>query len=131
MSLFMTMQMILKMNHLVIIQNISDSDTGGTSEAAEDSLEAGSAGCGASRELLPVLGPSTSGQHQSVVSCSRGKRLPWRDTDYNDYNDTNDCEEDKVRGPDPTSNSRESEIGHICHGHHHHFRIKTTVRNRK
>ena len=85
----------------------SDSDTGGTVEAAEDTLEAGAAAGAASREMSPVPGPSTSGQHQSVVRCSRGKRLPWRDTDYND---TSDSEEDEVRGPDPSPGSREAAV---------------------
>ena len=85
----------------------SDSDTGGTVEAAEDTLEAGGAGGAASREMSPQPGPSTSGQHQSVVRCSRGKRLPWRDTDYND---TSDSEEDEVRGPDPSPGSREAAV---------------------
>ena len=85
----------------------SDSDTGGTVEAAEDTLEAGGAAGAASREMSPVPGPSTSGQHQSVVRCSRGKRLPWRDTDYND---TSDSEEDEVRGPDPSPGSREAAV---------------------
>ena len=90
----------------------SDSDTGGTVEAAEDTLEAGEADLGyTSREPSPQPGPSTSGGQASgqseqvvalesrssgVVRCSRGKRLPWRDPDYND---TSDSEEDEVSVP--------------------------------
>jgi len=94
----------------------SDDDTGGTVEAAEDTLEATEPD-GAeisvtvrsrSRDLSPQPGPSTSGTQRStsgsqyryvntVVRSSRGKRLPWRDNDYN----SSDSEEDElsVSGP--------------------------------
>ena len=110
----------------------SDSDTGGTVETAEDTLGAEEADTRSSSPLrLRSPQPGPSGGHQSgqapgpstsgvvttthlgsgVVRSSRGKRLPWRDPDYND---TSDSEEDEVSNPasvvSPASNAPTSAV---------------------
>ena len=81
-------------------------------EAAEDTMGAEETDGGQTpgRPGSPQPGPSTSGGQphghsgasvvtslgSGVVRSSRGKRLPWRDPDYND---TSDSEEDEVSVP--------------------------------